>query len=116
VTASGRIIAAPEMADPGDGTGGCAERTAILRAVLARQRRAVELHLAGDAGGRNDAGPPCGRCLQILFEFSPGLRVYWGTPARPEGGWTVRELLPGAFGPRSLAAAAARRRGVRRTP
>jgi cytidine deaminase len=105
VTASGEVVSAPELPDPGDGTGGCAERTAILRAVLAGHRRFRLVCLAGGPDGGGDAGPPCGPCLQILFEFAPALPVHWGTARRPAGGRTVRELLPGAFGPRSLVAA-----------
>lgn len=104
VTGSGRIFAAPETGDPGDATGGCAERTAILLVRMAGGRRLARLVLRGGRDGRGEAGPPCGACLQVLFEFSPSLRVDWGTVARPRSS-TVRELLPGAFGRADLARA-----------
>ena len=39
---------------------------------------------------------PCGACRQVLFEFSPDLRVdsYAGTKCQS---WTARELLPAGF-------------------
>ncbi len=102
---AGVIQAAPELDDPGDGTGGCAERSAILLARLAGHGRPRHLLLRAGRRGTGDAGPPCGACLQILHEFAPALRIYWGTPLRPRSA-TLKELLPGAFGPGDLARAA----------
>jgi cytidine deaminase len=99
----GRVVSAPEIPEPGlTGTGACAERAVAWRAVLEGRRCFTDLLLRGGRGGRGDAGRPCGACLQVLYEFGPRLRVWWGTPRRPRGGLSVRELLPGAFGPDHL--------------
>jgi cytidine deaminase len=99
----GRIVEAPEIPEPGQtGTGCCAERVAAWRAWLAGRGGPAHLVLRGGRDGLGDAGPPCGPCLQVLYEFAPRLRVWWGTSKRPRGGREVRELLPGAFGPDHL--------------
>lgn len=99
LTRSGHIFTAGELEDPPtSNAGACAERAAVFRAVVAGHRRFRSLLLRGGRHGRGDAGPPCGACLQVLMEFSPDLRVWWGTPVRPRGGVKVRQLLPGAFG------------------
>lgn len=99
LTSSGKIVAAPELpVDEAGATGGCAERVAIQRAILQGHRRFRAILAAGGASGRGDGGPPCGACLQVLLEFSPGAKVFWGTERRPRGGVAARDLLPGAFG------------------
>ena len=65
----------------------CAERTALLKAV---------------SEGHRDYCWPCGSCRQMLYEFSPGLRVL---AARGDGAFqtaALEELLPHGFGPHSL--------------
>jgi cytidine deaminase len=104
ITSTGHIFAAPETTDPsGTGVAMCAERAALYRAVLAGERHPRVLLIRGGGAGTGNGGPPCGACLQVLREFAPDLRIWWGTRARPSGGLTVRELLPGAFGRDHLA-------------
>jgi cytidine deaminase len=79
------------------GVGTCAERAAVFQAVLAGRKRFRELLVRAGRSGARDGGPPCGACLQVLVEFSPAVRVWWGTEARPRGGITAAELLPAAF-------------------
>jgi cytidine deaminase len=114
LTTAGAVHAAPEVPDTGGcAVGQCAERAALYAALMAGCKRFRLLLLRGGTG-RGDAGPPCGPCLQVLAEFAPGLRVFWGTAARPQGGLRVRELLPGAFGPGHLAEGSRRPRNGRR--
>ena len=55
--------------------------------------------------GNEDAVVPCGRCRQLLWEHGgAGLRL-----VLDDGEHTLAELLPRAFGPDHLAAAADRR-------
>ena len=50
--------------------------------------------------GKGEALMPCGRCRQLLFEHSaPGMLL-----ATVSGIRTIDEVLPDAFGPRTLAA------------
>jgi cytidine deaminase len=103
LTASGNVYSAPEIVDPtGSGVGACAERAVVYHAVMGGDKAFTDLLVRGGRLGRGDAGPPCGACLQVLLEFSPEARVWWGTVIRPRGGMAVRELLPGAFGPDHL--------------
>ncbi len=111
-----RIISAPTSPDPGAvGVGQCAERAAIYEALLTLPpprvttnsplRRRLDIRqvvLRGGSRGTEDAGPPCGACLQVLAEFAPDATVTWGTSRQPRGGETVADLLPGAFGPGHL--------------
>lgn len=100
----GRVVSAPDIPEPGlTGTGACAERAVAWRAILEGRHGFTQLLLRGGRTGRGDAGPPCGACLQVLCEFAPDLRVWWGTPRKPRGGVRARDLLPGAFGPDHLA-------------
>ncbi len=103
LAASGRIHASPEVPNE-SGVGACAERVVVWQAVQAGDRRFRALLIRGGPGGSRDGGPPCGACLQVLAEFSPGMRIWWGTKSHPLGGLTVRELLPGAFGNSHLVA------------
>lgn len=98
LTRTGRIFAGAQSRDPDGSVEACAERAAVYQALMAGSRSFSALLVRAGARGRGDGGPPCGACLQVLLEFSPGMRVWWGTSARPRGGKTVRELLPGAFG------------------
>ncbi len=99
LTSKGTVFASPEMTDPHrGGVAMCAERAALYRAIMAGEKKGLRaLLVRGGRTGRRDAGPPCGACLQVLAEFAPDLRVWWGTAASPRGGLPVRVLLPGAF-------------------
>ena len=78
----------------------CAERTALLKAVSEGHREDWEaIAIAGQGA---DYCWPCGACRQMLYEFSPQLRVI---AARGDGAFqtvSLAELLPHGFGPRSL--------------
>jgi cytidine deaminase len=45
---------------------------------------------------------PCGACRQVLSEFGPDMTVEAVGPARTSR-WSLRDLLPAAFGPEQLA-------------
>ena len=98
LTHAGNIYSGCDLEAPlSTGLALCAERAAVAQAVLAGEKRFLTLVLRSGRKGESDGGIPCGACLQVLAEFSPGVRILWGTAARPRGGLTARELLPGAF-------------------
>ena len=77
----------------------CAERAALAAAVARGQRSFEAIAIATEA---DDPAPPCGVCRQALIEFSPHLAVISVTRGGRQARWTLDELLPKAFTPRSL--------------
>ena len=77
----------------------CAERSAVAAAVTAGRRRFTRVVVVTDS---DPPAAPCGACRQVLSEFGAALAVRAVGPAG-ERGWTMRELLPDAFGPEELA-------------
>lgn len=78
----------------------CAERTALAKAVSEGHRDDwVKLAVVGRTP---DFCAPCGVCRQALYEFAPDLELLLG---RGDGQFLSRrlsDLLPLAFGPKSL--------------
>lgn len=77
----------------------CAERAAVAAAVARGVRSFEAIAIATEA---QEPTPPCGICRQVLEEFSPHLSVISVTRDGREARWTLDELLPRAFTPRSL--------------
>lgn len=80
----------------------CAERTALFRAI-ADGTTAGSFRMMAVVADMKGPVSPCGVCRQVLIELcSPDMPVYMGNI---QGEWvqsTVAQLLPGAFGPKSL--------------
>ncbi len=76
----------------------CAERTALVKAVSEGQRQFEAIVVVTRNGGF-----PCGTCRQMLYEFSPHLRVIIadlsGKILHDE---RLSDLLPYGFGPSEL--------------
>ncbi len=76
----------------------CAERTALVKAV-SEGRQAFDMIVVTTPNG----GFPCGTCRQVLYEFSPEMRV---VIANDEGhvlyDMRLADLLPHGFGPDKL--------------
>lgn len=77
----------------------CAERGAVAAAVARGVRTFSAIVIATDA---EEPTPPCGMCRQVLEEFSPEMLVVSCTRTGREARWSMDELLPKAFTPRSL--------------
>jgi cytidine deaminase len=77
----------------------CAERSAIVKAVSAGQRK-----LLGLAVVTRNAGSPCGSCRQVLREFcDDSMPILLANEAGEVVDETnLGELLPHSFGPESL--------------
>jgi cytidine deaminase len=82
----------------------CAERTALVCAVAAGERRFGRIGVAAVTGDRTEPAPgsPCGACRQALAEFGLDLEVTYLGPSGLETR-TLGELLPGAFAAADLA-------------
>ncbi len=76
----------------------CAERTALVKAISEGAREFTAVAVA-----TRDGGSPCGVCRQLLYEFSPSMRVIL---ADLDGNLhlttTLNALLPHGFGPMEL--------------
>ncbi len=76
----------------------CAERVAVFKAVSEGERQFRGIAVVTDNGGS-----PCGACRQVLSEFGLDIQVLIsdrnGNVVKE---MTVRELLPGSFGPTDL--------------
>lgn len=76
----------------------CAERTALVKAVSEGAREFQIIVVATKNGGS-----PCGMCRQMLYEFSPHLRVVTcDFTGKVYLDTSLSELLPNGFRPESL--------------
>lgn len=98
LTESGRIYDGVNIENAAYPTTICAERVAVFKAVSEGEKEFTAIAVVSANGGS-----PCGSCRQVLAEF--GLEtvvliadhngnITWET--------SVKELLPGAFGPTDL--------------
>jgi cytidine deaminase len=75
----------------------CAERNAIGQAKALGAGRILAVAVVADS---KIPCPPCGMCRQVISEFAPGdVPVRTRNLQGEERQYTVRELLPDAFGP-----------------
>jgi cytidine deaminase len=85
----------------------CAETAAVSAMILAGDRRITDILIVG---GVQAAITPCGVCRQLLNEFSTSeTRVHSATPDGIVATYSLRDLLPHAFGPDDLARPSASR-------
>lgn len=76
----------------------CAERTALVKAVSEGKREFDTLVVV-----TKNAGSPCGMCRQMLYEFSPNLRIILADlSGKIASDTTLSALLPDGFGPDRL--------------
>jgi cytidine deaminase len=76
----------------------CAERVALGAAVATGRRRFRRIAIMSDS---TPPAAPCGACRQALAEFGLDLEVL-ASNGEVERQWSLRELLPDAFGPGDL--------------
>ena len=98
--ASGRLYAGCNVENASYPVTQCAEATAIGAMVAAGDRQIVEAVIVTEGA---EPCPPCGRCRQQLAEFAgPDVRIHLCGPEGVRVTATLGELLPMAFGPRTL--------------
>ena len=96
----GRIVTGCNVENASYGIGLCAECGMVSQLVASGGGRLVAVCCVG---GDGEPLMPCGRCRQLLWEHG-GADCQLLTP---QGVLPMREVLPQAFGPDDLAAAAA---------
>ncbi|KAJ1857881.1 hypothetical protein GGH12_003780 [Coemansia sp. RSA 1822] len=79
----------------------CAERVAVASAVAAGHRKFVAIAISSDQ--EEEPCTPCGVCRQFMREFSKDLRILLVRPNGTVCQTDLEQLLPGSFGPDSLA-------------
>jgi cytidine deaminase len=98
LTRSGEIYTGANIENAAFSVTICAERTAIFKAVSEGER-----DLQAIAVVTKNGGTPCGSCRQAMAEFNPNMKIYI---ANEKGELvqetTLKEILPGYFGPESL--------------
>lgn len=96
---SGRIYTGVNVENAAYPVTMCAERVALFKAVSEGEREFDAISVVTDNGGS-----PCGSCRQVLAEFGLDIAVLIADgDGKLKEETTVRELLPGAFGPQHLA-------------
>jgi cytidine deaminase len=95
---SGEIYDGVNVENAAFPTGTCAERAAIFTAVSQGERQFSAIAVVSSNGGA-----PCGACRQVLAEFGLDTIVFIADDqGKIQQETTVKELLPGAFGPGDL--------------
>ena len=93
----GRIVAGCNVENAGYGVTLCAECGLVSELIAGGGGRLVAFTCCNAAG---EVIMPCGRCRQLLFEHSAeGMLLETVSGIR-----TIDEVIPDAFGPRTLAA------------
>lgn len=94
LTQDGRIFSGANVENASYGLCICAERNAIMQAVLAGipyfQTLVVATHSSPPA-------PPCGMCLQVLAEFSQDCQIVLINSIAEEVHTSLNQLLPYRF-------------------
>lgn len=70
----------------------CAERTALVSAVVQGRRQPVALAVYTEPGVS-----PCGSCRQVMVELGPTMQVYLGNAEGRLVCTSIAELLPNSF-------------------
>lgn len=97
---SGKVYRGCNVENASYGLCNCAERTAIFSAVASGEDK-----IAAVVVYTPTATPtmPCGACRQVINEFGPDAAVISICDGQDSIETTLSALLPGAFGPDSLA-------------
>lgn len=90
---SGREYTGVNIENAAYPAGICAERTAMSKAVSEGERKFDRIVIATAKG----EGWPCGICRQVMYEFSPDMKVVAGRDKDNLKAYSLRELLPEGF-------------------
>ena len=106
ITTGGRIFTGTNVENSSYGLSLCAELGAIQSAVTAGHKHFNAIAVIGGLGGQSVIPTPCGRCRQVMMEFSPPhspLKVLLSNESGTDIIRTdIQQLLPLPFGPVNL--------------
>lgn len=97
--ADGRIFTGANVENASYGLTVCAERSAVLAAVLAGARRITQVAVAT---GISPPAAPCGMCRQTISEFADECQIVLANEGGERRVVTLAALLPLRFGPTAL--------------
>ncbi|MFH1335657.1 MAG: cytidine deaminase [Candidatus Zixiibacteriota bacterium] len=95
LTKSGKVYTGANVENSAYGLTVCAERVAIFKAVNNGNKDFVKIVVAAD---KNPPITPCGACRQVLSEFTRDLEVVCVNLKGKVDRYSLKELLPEAFG------------------
>lgn len=78
----------------------CAERVALMNAVSSGHRKFTAMAICCDV--KDSFKASCGSCRQFMYEFTEELDMYLVKPDMTSKKVQLSELLPDAFGPKTL--------------
>jgi cytidine deaminase len=96
---NGKIFTGANVENASYGLSNCAERTAVFMAVTGGERKIVAVAVYTPT---RKPTLPCGACRQVIHEFGPKAVILCACRSRERLEITLDQLLPGAFGPKSL--------------
>jgi cytidine deaminase len=99
LTRSGAVFTGCNVENASYGLTNCAERTAVFQMVAAGETGLAMIVIYTPTPTPT---APCGACRQVLNEFNPDAEVISVCDGPDIIRSTIRELLPGAFGPANL--------------
>ena len=98
LTSAGNIYLGANVENAAYPSSMCAERVAVFKAVTENDRKFEAMAIV-----TRDGGFPCGQCRQVLSEFGlDTIIIVADNKGQVIEETTIRDLLPGAFGPSNL--------------
>lgn len=94
LTSNGKIFTGANVENASYGLTVCAERIAVFKAVSEGYTKFQAIAIYTNT---NDFTMPCGACRQVLYEFSPNLKVIISNRENKIKQLVLTELLPYPF-------------------
>ncbi|MDR1159470.1 MAG: cytidine deaminase [Syntrophomonadaceae bacterium] len=94
VTGSGLVYCGANVENSSLGLTVCAERIAVFKGVNAGENDFKAIAVAASS---NDLIYPCGACLQVLAEFTSGLKIYLAEGKKHICCFSLNDFLPFRF-------------------
>ena len=93
-TSDGKTFSGANVENASYGLSVCAERNAIMQAVLSDSRTIQTLVVITNT---SPPSPPCGMCLQVLSEFANDCEIFLINPQQEQIHTSLEQLFPIRF-------------------